>query len=325
MIPGSNTARCVIIALLTVLSTAYLPGQTSPTFSADVSVGYVMVPFVAFDKDGRTIKNLRSKDVQVVVDGKRVKTDLFERAGSAPVSFTILVDGSGSMALAGKKEAAAKAVKALIDRRLPGDDYSVHVFAAGQVQEVLSFTRNGAAVLNAIRSVKPYGTTAFYDALAAMPDKTILGENGSRAIILLTDGLDNASQLNAVELTHILQSVDVPVYPLGLRFPDVEGKTSTSVEELTDFETLAQIAAATGGRSFIGTDAEELDAAVQRIAEDLRSQYLVGFTPTGRGAVKYRAISLKLPRTVRSVRVRSGYRGTEAPMWASASGSRGGK
>jgi VWFA-related protein len=87
------------------------------------------------------------------------------------------------------------------------------------------------------------------------------------------------------------------------------------VEELTDVETLAQIAAATGGRAFIGTNRSELEEAVEKISEDLRSQYLVGFTPTGKGVVKYRAISLKLPRGVRSVRVRSGYRGTEPPVY----------
>jgi Ca-activated chloride channel homolog len=296
--------------------TAPPPTQTKPqeTFGESVSVGYVVVPFVALDARGRAIRDLRAADVSLIVDGARVATDMFERADKAPVSFTILLDGSGSMALGGKQWAAVSAIHALISKRIPGDDFSLHVFADGEVREVVPFTRNTEAIIKGMASIQPYGKTAFFDALSIMPDKTILGENGSRAIILLTDGLDNASQMTAAALTAKLEGVDVPVYPLGLRLSESAPENATP-EALSDYELLHQIATVTGGRASFGTLPDELDEAIDQIAADLRAQYIVGFAPTGKGAVKYRRVSLKLPGRARTVRVRQGYRGTEPPAW----------
>ena len=67
----------------------------------------------------------------------------------------------------------------------------------------------------------------------------------------------------------------------------------------------------------IGRDKFTIGPAGAFIEKDLRAQYLIGFTPTGHGAVKYREISLKLAGRIRSVRVRAGYLGTEPPLIAS--------
>lgn len=309
--------RRFLFAVVWVLAASVPPAslaQTEPTFQESVSVGYVVVPFVALDHRGRAIRDLRERDVKVLVDGRRVALDMFERTERAPVSYTILLDGSGSMALAGKFETAVTAVQSLIAKHVSGDDYSLYVFSSRGVREVVPFTEDGSAIVRAMLKVTPFGKTAFYDALALMPDKSILGRNGSRAIILLTDGLDNASQMTAAELTRILEGVDVPVYPLGLRLqpPNVE----TPGEEKSDVALLTRIAALTGGRVAFEDGPQTVDAAMNNITHDLRAQYIVGFSPTGRGGVKYRAISLQLPRRVRSVRVRAGYRGTEPPPWS---------
>ena len=85
-------------------------------------------------------------------------------------------------------------------------------------------------------------------------------------------------------------------------------------ESLSDLELLEEIARLTGGRLYVGDRPEQLAAAVVGIETALRAQYLIGFTPTGKGAVKYRRISLRLAGRARSVRVRAGYRGTEPPV-----------
>ena len=76
---------------------------------------------------------------------------------------------------------------------------------------------------------------------------------------------------------------------------------------------LNEVATLTGGKLQLGNRPEQIAKAVASIEKDLRAQYLVGFTPTGRGEVQYRRISLKLARRVRAVRVRAGYLGTEPP------------
>jgi Ca-activated chloride channel family protein len=289
------------------------PPKGPPQAAAAVSVGYVLVPVVVTDEKGRAISGLREGDFSVLVEGKPVVLDLFAASDEAPVSFTILLDGSGSMGLAGKMEGALAALEALVARGRPGDDYSVQVFAEGTVRELVPFTGDGALVVRAARGVKPYGKTAFFDALAKMPDRTLLGRNGSRAIVLLTDGIDNASVLSREHLAELLQGLDVPVYPIGLRAAAAGPARGEPGERDVDVELLRRIAFETGGRFALVEEPEKLAAAVGEIEKDLRSQYLLGFTPTGAGPVKYRTLSVTIGQRIGTYRTRSGYRGTEPP------------
>lgn len=137
--------------------------STPAKATSSVSVGYVMVPFVLTDLKGKPIADLREKDVTLLVDGQPVVTDLFTRSDDAPVSFTILLDGSGSMGLVGKMDGARAAVRSLVEQKLPGDDFALYVFAAGDVREVVPFTTDTARLVAAVDAVKPHGRTAFYD------------------------------------------------------------------------------------------------------------------------------------------------------------------
>lgn len=281
--------------------------------SATVSVGYVMVPFMATNKQGRPLEDLKKREVTLFVDGRPVLTDLFERVDSAPISYAILLDGSGSMGLAGKIAGARAAIEGLLSRGRPGDEYSLHVFAEGAVEEIVPFTKDGSEILGAIDKVAPFGRTALFDALAIMPDKSLMGSNGSRAIILLTDGYDNASETAVADLAAGFEQVNLPVYPVALvseSEPAAEGESESGV----NLEVLEEVARLTGGRVSYLTEPEDLVRALLSIQKELRSQYLVGFSETGKGVSRFRSISLKLPRRARSVHVRAGYRGTEPPL-----------
>ena len=144
-----------------------------------------------------------SLECPLSVDGEPVKSDMFERSMDAPVSFTILLDGSGSMGLAGKMDSARAAIGALLAHRQPGDDFSLWVFAESEAREMVPFTDKAASITNALATVTPYGKTAFFDALATMPERSRLGRNPSRAIVLLSDGIDNASQLKRDDLARL--------------------------------------------------------------------------------------------------------------------------
>jgi Ca-activated chloride channel homolog len=311
----------LLIALLMAASVS------AQEYGEQVSVSYVMVPFSVLGPKGVPITDLAAKEVSLLVDGKKVATDLFERSMNAPVSWTILLDGSGSMALAGKMEAAKAAINALTARRREGDDFALYVFdSEGRANELVPFTENPTAITRALDVVKPWGKTAFFDALAQMPERSELGRNGSRAIILLSDGIDNASRLTRAEIEKKMEGVSIPVYAFGLREPAEVGvkKVAPISEEMSNIDLLEELATASGGRLFVGNRPETLANAMDGIEKVLRAQYLIGFPPTGKGAVKYRRISLELAGRVRSVRVRAGYRGTEPPV-QSASSSRGRK
>ena len=291
------------------------PSPETVKATSSVAVGYVLVPFVVTDLKGLPVRNLREKDVTLLVDGLPVKTDLFARSDDAPVSFTILLDGSGSMGLAGKLDGARAAVGALVQQKIPGDDFALFVFAEGEVKEVVPFTEDTARVVAAANAMVPFGKTAFFDALAKMPDKSLLGRNGSRAIILLTDGVDNASALSHDDLAALLEGVDVPVYPVGLRSPGapVFPAPGQSVETLLNLEILGHVARLTGGRLAIVDDASRLPESIRLIEKDLRAQYLLGFTASGAGPVRFRRIALRLSGPIRAIRVRAGYKGPAPP------------
>jgi Ca-activated chloride channel family protein len=306
---------CAAIALFAL--PLFAQSAVAP-MSESVSVGYVMIPFTVIGDHGRPLTDLRNAEVDLRVDGSPVRSDMFEKSQDAPVSFTILLDGSGSMALAGKMDSARAAIGALIAHRRPGDDFALYVFAESKAVEVTAFTENPADITRALAKVRPYGKTAFFDALSTMPERSQLGKNPSRAIILLSDGIDNASILTRAALAQQLQGLSVPIYSLGLREPGEQlDNTKRPREDLSDIGLLNEVASLTGGKLYLGNTPQQIAEAVSHIEADLRAQYLIGFAPTGKGAVKYRTISLKLAGRARAVRVRAGYLGTEPPQVAS--------
>jgi VWFA-related protein len=310
--------RFILLAALGLASAAN--AQTPPPLQENVSVTYVMVPFTVLGAKGNPITDLRKAEVKLFVDGVAVRSDMFERSLNAPVSYTILLDGSGSMALAGKMASARAAVQTLLAHRIPGDDYALYVFTDSEAHEVVPFTDDAGAIARAIAAVKPYGKTAFFDAISTMPERSRLGRNPTRAIILLSDGIDNASHLTRTDLARELEGVPVPIYPLGLREPaekDILDPRQPR-EELSDIDLLGEVAGLTGGTLHLGNQPQQIAAAIDDIQKSLRAQYLIGFSPTGEGAVKYRRISLKLGGRIHSVNVRAGYRGTEPPAPSSA-------
>jgi Ca-activated chloride channel family protein len=288
---------------------------TPPPISETVSVGYIMIPLTVMGEANRPLTDLRRNELRLLIDGVPVNSDMFEKSENAPVSFTILIDGSGSMALAGKMDSARAAIGALLAHRRPGDDFSLWLFAESAARQLVPFTTEPAKITNALAGIRPYGKTAFFDALSSMPQQSVDGANPTRAIILLSDGIDNASRLTRADLARLLEGVPTPIYPLGLRDPsEPAAQAVRSREELSDVDLLREVAELTGGKLTLGSHPQQLAMAVAELEKDLRAQYLIGFSPTGKGAVKYRKITLKLAGRVRSVRVRAGYRGTEPPV-----------
>lgn len=309
----------VAVALLALAAFASAQERPPQTFNETVSVGYVMVPFTVLDGHGAPIRNLKQRDVSLFVEGQRVRTDMFEESMNAPVSWTILLDASGSMALAGKMDAARAAVSTLLNHKRPGDDFALFTFADSAATELVPATDDADKIRRAMFDVKPYGKTAFFDALATMPERSELGKNPTRAIVLLSDGIDNASRHTRASLAQIFEGSSIPIYPLGLRDPaEMKRHQPVPYEELSDLDLLDAVANLTGGKLYLGRSTEQLARGVEAMQRDLRAQYLLGFTPTGRGEVKYRRIALQLAGRARVVRVRAGYRGTEPPALTSS-------
>jgi Ca-activated chloride channel family protein len=297
-----------------VLGAAVAAAQTqepeTPTFSESVGAEYVMLPVLVTDKSGKFVEGLKKGDFVIRVEDSRVDFDTFERDQSAPVSFAFLLDTSGSMGLANKLENAKNAIRSLIRGRQPGDDFALFTFSEGEVRLLDEFSADPTKLLRSLWDLEASGQTALFDAVAATPAKMLKGRNNKRAILLFTDGVDNASELTAVQMAEILQRVSVPVYAIGMKNASFDTLSSEERRELS-VDTLQLLAGSSGGKMHLVAGDEDLRPLAAQISSEARQQYLLGFAPSGKGDIKYRVVFVSVAKPGSwVVRTRRGYRGT---------------
>jgi VWFA-related protein len=272
-----------------LLATAALPGtaQDLPTYSESAGTEYVMLPVVVLDRKGRFVEGLEKKDFRV------------------------------------KLQKAKEAILQIVRSRRPGDDFALFAFAEDEVRLVSDFSPDTRPLLKGLEELEASGQTALFDAVAATP-KLMKGKNAKRAILLFTDGVDNASRLTATEMAEILQQVSTPVYPIGLKNAVYDLLTDQQRRELM-VDNLRLLASSSGGKMFLVGDEQDLGSIAGKIDAEVREQYLLGFTPSGRGEVKYRVVIVSVAKPGRwTIRTRRGYRGTAPASGATLTIGKGG-
>jgi VWFA-related protein len=287
-----------------------------PTYTETAGSEYVLLPVLVFDKKGRFVDGLQKKDFRVRVETTPVEVDTFERDDSAPVSIAFLVDTSGSMDIADKLENAKKAIRSIVASRLRGDDFALFAFAEGEVRMVADFSSDSARLFRALDELEAGGQTALFDAVAETP-RLLKGKNAKRAIVLFTDGVDNASKLNPTQMAEILQQVSTPVYAIGMKNVMYDLLTAEQRQELF-VENLRMLAASSGGKMYLVGGEEDLRPLAAKVNSEVRKQYILGFSPSGRGELKYRVVFVSVAKKGNwIVRTRRGYRGTAPGATAS--------
>jgi VWFA-related protein len=286
------------------------PQPATPEFQDEVSVGLVLVPVVIRAGAGYA-RSLEKQDFRLSVEGRPVAIESFERRSDAPASLILLQDLSGSMANGGKLAMSREALRFFLDKSLPGDELSIATFAGGQFEVEVPFTRNQEALREASDRWEAYGTTALHDAVARLPGISLEGRNPKRFALLITDGVDNASRLSPEQARAIVQQAQLPTYVLGLGAGDPYELNLQGKKLYRYADVLSLLAAVTGGRYYPITNSEGLQKALAEILEDVRHQYVLGFS-TGDGAVKFRplTVEVKKSRDRQAVVFRRGYKGT---------------
>lgn len=285
------------------------PQGPASSFQDEVSVGLVLVPVVVRAGAGFA-KNLDRKDFRLLIDGKPVPIESFERRSDAPASVVILQDLSGSMASGGKLEESRNVVRFFLSRELPGDEISLATFASEGLQIDVPFTTNTATLNEAIAGWEAYGTTALHDAVARMPQISLEGHNPKRFAVLVTDGVDNASRMTPEEARLVVQEAQLPTYVLGLEAGNPYELSTEGRKIYRYADVLNLLAAMTGGRYYSINGAEDLQKALTAILDDVRHQYVLGFS-TGDGAVKFHKLEVQVEgKDRRTVVFRRGYKGT---------------
>jgi Ca-activated chloride channel family protein len=271
------------------------------------TVNEVNVVFTVTDKHGHYVKNLAKNDFSVLDDSKPAEQiRSFHNETDLPLQVGLLVDASNSVRDRFKFEQES-AIEFLNQTVRPRYDKAFVVGFDVTPDVTQDFTDNTEALSRGVRTLKPGGGTALYDALYfASRDKLLkTPQNGPvrRAIILLSDGDDNMSHVTREEAIDMAQRAEVIVYTIS---------TNVTGTRRTGDKVLERIADATGGRAFFPFQLNDVANAFVEIQDELRSQYALSYKPADlRTDGRYHTIEI-LAQNHKGLRVRS-RRGYYAP------------
>jgi Ca-activated chloride channel family protein len=261
------------------------------TFS--VSVDLVKVPITVFDENGGMVSDLKCADFKLYEDGARQSirscgVDL------KPVSVVLVIDTSATVEKELKKikEAAEDFARALSKE----DRISVITFA-DQARLVLDWTEDHKKVRKALRKVEPGLRTALYDAMLMAANDQLKDIEGRKAIILLTDGLNNQSSItfkgaarsiiqSQASLYVVSKTVIVRqaarkqrrVVMLSKIYERMFGEENYIDEFFEKIETnLTELAENTGGRCYFPTDYDQIRGVYAKVADELKSKYFITY------------------------------------------------
>ncbi len=246
--------------------------EDDPNNAIKVKTDLVTLTLTVTDLYGRYVSGLK-KDAFKVFDNNQEQEITFFSDADAPVSIGILFDVSSSMS--GEKIGKArKALARFINTSHPSDEYFLIAFNS-RAQLLLDRTRDGESVLQKLTLVQPKNNTALYDACYLGIEKVTSGTRQKKALLIISDGQDNASRYNFGEVRRLLKESDVTVYAVGI----LDGRDSASADGLQGQAFLDELTSVTGGKAFYPQTDVELDEIFERIALELRHQYSIGFTP----------------------------------------------
>jgi len=275
-------------------------------YREEEQVRLVLLPAVVTDRRNRPVRGLGPADFRLSEDHIPQEIDYFGTERDVPVSVAFLLDVSGSMRQVGKLDEAKEAIRVFLDALNPADRFGLICFADDQVAWVTDFTSDRALFLRRLVVQEAYGQTALFDALAATPSLVDESVGGRKAIVLITDGIDNASQLTVFEAVRLARSVNVPIYAVGLASFASSLLPDGSLPET--HRVVQRFSEETGGALFAVHDPDDLKEAVIEIQDELRFQYLIGYRPSRTlwdGA--FRRVRLETVKDGLSVRTRTGY------------------
>lgn len=273
----------------------------------EVAVRLVLLPASVEDKRGRIVTGLQAGDFSLTDESVPQKIKYFSVESNEPVAIAFVLDVSGSMRQSGKIDAAKEAIRFFVDELRPHDRFALICFADDQVSWVTEFTSDRQRFIERLMVQEGYGQTALNDAVAAIPKLVDESTNGRKAIVLITDGVDNASKLTMEQSVVTARQVEVPIFTVGFStLPWEDRKKSKDLG--FNMAVLQLFADETGGALFVVQDPDEMKEAVARISTELRHQYLIGYSPgLQHWDGSFRSVQLQARGRRYVVRTRKGY------------------
>ncbi len=277
------------------------PGQP-PIFSVKVNLVRLLVS--VRDSSGGVVGNLSKDDFRVLDSGVPQEIAVFERNTSLPLSVAILIDTSGSTErdLHGEEDSVLRFLPSYLAAGNPADTFALFSFN-WRINMEVDYSRNQKRAEHALHALHGEGGTSMYDAVYLASD-TLDGRDGRHVMVLVTDGGDTTSYKKYQDALAAAQRADVVLYPIIVVPIANDAGRNTGGEH-----ALATLAVATGGRIFYQEGYERLDEAFGQIIEELRTQYVLGFYPSGviEEPRRYHPIAVQVPKPTLRVSARSGY------------------
>jgi VWFA-related protein len=289
------------------------PQEKKPGLEYQVSVSAISIAVTVQGKDGRYINDLTQEDFTVTENEVKQTISYFQHDFEAPLSLTVLLDVSGSMGLQDKLKESKDALRYFLTALLrPQDEASLLIFADGEVEVAAPFSTDKSVFLAELDRTEAYGQTALNDAVGVSPEFANRGRNEKRAILLITDGIENDSQASVDQAVEIARRVDVPIFTVGYKIPLSEEflrkyKRTSALTSAGIVSRLERFSQATGGRLQIAAEPRELAAALREIKRELGHQYIIGYTSYKSPKNEYRKIRVVTSDKKHKVRTREGY------------------
>jgi Ca-activated chloride channel homolog len=276
-----------------------------PTFRTEVEV--INLNVSVSDPRNQYVVGLAEQDFTVLEDGVPQQLCHFNQE-DLPISVAILLDGSHSMEpmLSSVKSAAIRLLRAL---RPQDEARIVHFNHRAMVAQ--EFTRDRPTLESAVHALRADGATglhnALYTTLKEMRGLRKSGELRRRAIVLLTDGTDTSSLVSDDQVLEAAKQGDVNVYTISLR-PGPRKAILPWTDDTRGNHFLTAVARETGGQAYFPAALGELDGVYDRIAQELRTQYALGYVSSNsRRDGTWRRIAIHLNRGSMLLRYRLGY------------------
>jgi Ca-activated chloride channel family protein len=247
------------------LSAAALAAQ-QPTFKAGTQVVSLFVTVA--DAQKRLVPDLTKEDFEVFDNEKPQALTYFDNS-IHPITVVVMLDTSGSMTLT--IDLLKRAAEQFLIRLLPDDKAKVGAFN-DKVQISARFSNNRDQLISAVKDLDYGNGTRLWDAVAMSLDE-LKGVDGRKVILVFTDGDDTASKVGLGSMIDRARAEEVMVYAIGLESQFMNQRTKPD-------GGLRKIADETGGGYFELKKTADLAPTFTKVASELHSQYVIGFTPT---------------------------------------------
>jgi VWFA-related protein len=288
-----------MLACVTALVAAQQPAFRDPRLYRS-SIALTGVNATVRDGEGRLVAGLPREAFDIYDDGELQAISQFTNE-RVPVGLGLLLDISDSMFGRRITDARAAVERFLFDLLGSEDEYFVMTFNH-RPHALTTWTNAPDLVRHAMDQVRPTGGTAVYDAvIAAVP----MFEKRSReraALVIISDGADTASDASLRNVRSSLARTDAFVYAVAIDSPDRKA-INTRVNAIA----LQEITDDSGGRTEVVHSSADLADATGRIAEELNSQYLIGYVSPHASDGQFHTIRVRVRGTDYKVRARNGY------------------